>query len=695
MPLLLTKLFIPKMTDKHVRREMLLSKLIEGYHAGNQLTLVCAPAGYGKSTAVLEFLNSVNADSAWISLDEGDNDAQRFLAYMVAALRKANVTIGNDIDSLITDIALKTTETILTMLVNDIADCRCGKVLVMDDYHAIRVQKINDILKFLLDHQPLNLHIVIISREDPQLPLARLRMKGKLTELRMEDLLFSKEEAAELFDKSANVTLGDEAIRKLTDRTEGWIAGLQLASLLLKNYRQDQIDEYIDRFDGSNKYIIDYLVEEVLEHLTQDISDFLCKTSVLDRMNDRLCNELTGRSDSRDILQRIDRANLFLIPLDDKREWFRYHHLFADSVKTRLSEDEEREQNRKAAIWMRNNNFSYEAVRYAFQSKDVDLAVSMVEGSVMEAFQNAQLDSLVTWMDMLPENKIRESEVLSVRKAIACFIIGRVNDAIKYMNTLDREFEQNASLHNRGLLYYLRAMVAALAGRDVEPLAREALKFLQPWDPIARTSALNSLGRAQYVKGQVSEATGTFRSAYEEGLKIGYQFVTTLALMNYSSCLHAMGQSKTAIELCEQYIEEMKSRFDKLPLFIGILYVTMAGFYDSNNDREKAGIFKEEGLALCRSISFDVEASLKVFGNTGLLKKAVEKADVMINGETLSARETEILSLLGKGFSNREIAESLFVTINTIQWHISHIYGKLGVRSRTQAILKAKEIEIL
>lgn len=694
MPLLLTKLFIPMMTYQHIKRDKLLNKLIAGYNAGNQLTLVCAPAGYGKSTTVLEFLKSVDANCAWISLDEGDNDAQRFLAYMVAALRKAEVTIDNDIDSLISDISLKTTETILTMLVNRIAVSEGRKVLVLDDYHIIRAQKINDILKFFLDHQPPNLHLIIISREDPQLPLARLRMKGRLTELRMDSLLFSWEEAAELFDKSIDVKLSNEAVKKLTYRTEGWIAGLQLVSLLLKNYRQDQVDEYIDKFDGTNSYIIDYLVEEVLEHQARDVSDFLCKTSVLERMNDKLCNELTGRSDSRDILQYIDKANLFLSPLDDKREWYRYHHLFADSLKTRLSEDTQRELNRKAAIWMNSNNFTYEAVGYAFKSKDMNLAISMVDDTVIEAFRNAELDSLTKWMDMLPEDMVKESEMFSVRKAITNFIRGQVNEAIKYMISRDKEFEQNASLHNKGLLFYLKAMIAALAGQDAEQPAREALKFLQPWDLIARTSALYTLGRAQYAKGQVSEAAYNFKSAYEEGLKIGHQFVTTLALMNYGYCLHVTGKSKEALELCEQYIDDMKRQCDKLPPFVGLLYVTVAEFYN-NTDIEKARMYKEEGIALSKSISYDAEVPIKAFNNTKPVKEAVEIADVLICGEKLSERETEILTQLGKGLSNREIAETLFVTINTIQWHISHIYGKLGVKSRTQAILKAKELRIL
>jgi LuxR family maltose regulon positive regulatory protein len=672
-----------------------LQKLIIGYSAGNQLTLVCAPAGYGKTTAVLEFLHAAGADSAWISLDEGDNDAQRFLAYLVAALRKAQVPIGNDIDSLLTDIGMKTTETVLTMLVNDIAICSGKKVIVLDDYHVIHSSKVNDMLKFLLGHQPPNLHLIIISREDPQLPLSRLRMKDKLTELRADDLLFSCDEAAELFNKSTEIKLGSEAVQKLTHRTEGWIAGLQLAALLLKSIRQDQIDDYIGKFDGTNSYIIDYMVEEVLEHQPQEISDFLCKTSVLERMNDKLCNELTGRCDSREVLQRIDKANLFLIPLDDKREWSRYHHLFADSLKIRLSEEDEKELYGKAAVWMKSNGFSYEAVRYAFKSKDMILAMKMVEDTTLEAFQNAQLESLVKWLEMLPEDMIKKSEVLSVRKAIACFITGRNDEAIKYMNSLDDNFEQKASPHNKGLLYYLKAVTAGLMGQDSEPFAREALKYLQPWDPIARTSALNNLGRAQYMKGQVSDALVTLKNAYEEGLKLGYQFVTVLALMNYSSCLHATGQSKKALTLCEQYIAQMKSKYDKLPPFVGILYVTMSGFYSSSNDTKRARLLKEEGLELCRSISYDVEGSLKIFNKATGVKEVKEAAGVINFVEKLSERELEVLTLLGKGLSNREIAKTLFITINTTQWHISHIYEKLGTKSRTQAILKAKEFGIL
>lgn len=712
-PLLFTKLFIPQISDNHILRKAQLKKLRAGLERNNQLSLVCAPAGYGKITLVLEFLQAVDENTAWVSLDDGDNDPQRFLLYLTAALKNSGMEIGKDVETLITDIGFSKSDTVLTMLINSIANLKDKVILVLDDYHLIRSPKINEIIKFLLDHQPINLHLVILSREDPKLPLASLRMRDKLTEIRLGELLFSYEEASEFFHSAIGRKISNQDVEKVTMRTEGWIAGLQLAALLLKNYSEAQMEDFFHKFDGTNSYIIDYLVEEVLDHQDQKIRDFLCRTSVLERMNDELCNELTNRLDSKEVLIQLEKKNLFLISLDDKKEWYRYHHLFADSLKTSLSKEEERNLYKLTSVWMKKNGFSNEAVRYAFKSKDLELAIKMVEDSVLETFQTAQLDSLVEWMENLPVDMIKNNEVLSVRKGIALIIVGRITEAIQYLNYLDQEFERKASSHNKGLLFMARAMLANIDGKDAENLAKEALKYLEPWDPIAITSTLNSLGRAQYRKGNVADAVLTFQGAFEAGLKLGYQFITTLALMNYSLCLHTIEQNEMAIALCNQYMEEMKKVYHKLPPYIGVLYISMAELYLHNNEVDKARYYKEEGLALCNMISFDGEASLKMykdFGSKNNLREAAKntltaginsetvnskKIGILDYNEKLSEREAEILELIGKGLSNQEIANTLFISKNTTQWHISHIYTKLGVKNRTQSILRAKEFGIL
>jgi LuxR family maltose regulon positive regulatory protein len=709
LSLLLTKLFIPRLSNKVVKRETVIKKILTGYEDKHQLTLVCAPAGYGKTTVILEFLHSIDANTAWLSIDLGDNDPHRFLMYLVAALKKAGVAIGYDIDALIADAGLKATETTLTLIINSIAVGNHSVILVLDDYHIIQSDEVNKMIKFLLDHQPPNFHLIITTREDPQLPLARLRLKNMVTEVRMADLEFTSQEAAELFDISNGNMLSKCSVEILTQKTEGWIAGLQLASLLFKNRNDDQVENYIRNFNGTSNYIIDFLMEEVLKHQDPDLKDFLTKTSILERMNYDLCDEVTQRNDSRELLHRIEKANLFLIPLDDTRNWYRYHHLFTDSLKVTLSQEEESIYYKRAAHWMNAHGFSHEAVHYAFMSKDKQLAIQMVEDSVLEAFQNAQLESLVKWLALISDADTMASEVLCVRKAIALFVTGRTNEAIQYLILLDNGFLENASMHNKGLLLSIKAMIAVYMGQDAEDLSRQALAHLQLWDPISRTSSLNTLGRAQFQKGCVGQALDTFKCAYAEGLKIGYQFITMLALMNYSMCLHTIGQSEEALSLCDQTIQEMIIRFDKLPPYIGVIYVVLSELYDGMGEKAKSAWYEEKGTALCESISYDVAAYLKLFANSGAGKAAdsasekrqtasseSERKDAALEyGAVLSQRELEILILLGKGLSNREIANSLFVTINTIQWHISNIYSKLGVKSRTQALFRGKELGIL
>jgi LuxR family maltose regulon positive regulatory protein len=289
---------------------------------------------------------------------------------------------------------------------------------------------------------------------------------------------------------------------------------------------------------------------------------------------------------------------------------------------------------------------------------------------------------------------VRGNEILCVRRPIACFITGRMQEAVSFLTALGPDFEKEASPHNLGLYYSMKAMMASATGQDAEPLAKEALKYLEPWDPIARTSTYNTLGRAQYRKGNVSEAAETFQNALSSGMRLGHQFVTTLVMMNYSSCLHILGRHEEALKQCESFIAGMERQYGQLPPYVGILYVTMAGILLALGDKDKAAQLKAEGEALCQSISYDVTASLKVF-QTPSPTAGKPPVQVLEFGEKLSERETEILRLLGEGLSNGEIAKTLYISTNTTQWHISHLYGKLGVKSRTQAVAKAREMGLI
>lgn len=890
MPVLSTKLFIPELRDDRVRRRALVDKMASGIRMNTKLTLVSAPAGYGKTSLVIELIEFLDMTTTWLSLDESESDLPQFLSYCIAALKKAGVMIGVESERMALDFALSSTQAPMTMIINDIAAFSEKIILVLDDFHLIRSPNVHNAVKFLLEHQPPNFHLVIITREDPSLPLSQLRVQREITEIRMEELCFTTEETVDFLCRVMELKLSPEAVKAIAYRTEGWAAGLQLVGLSLNNCEERDVVEFIEAYKDTNRYIIDYLVEEVISHQPYEIRDFLCKTSVLDRMNGNLCDSITGANNSRQLLYELEKANLFVIPLDSKRDWYRYHHLFADSLRAELTEEEEQGMHKKAAAWFWDNGFKQEAIKHALKSGDMILSQKLLEDSTEDVFKNAQLSMFVSWTNSIHEDFVKGSEILSVRKAWALYLTGRMSEARQYMNSLGEDFIEKTTQHNKGLILSLKAIMAQQAGcGDPEVLAEEALRFLEAWDPMARISTLNILGRAQESRGKTAKANETFKMAYNESLKLGFTFITTLALKSLCTSLNIMGKCCEAMELYTAYIERMMKEFGKLPPFIGIAYLGLAELFYERNQLDKAKDYMEEGMELCRSISYDWapytefvkariqfaagerEAAIRnmehalisarsknipglatiniavltelllrdgklnkakeyeaVFesqienigmgasevvylayarlliyrkaGNAvlGLLEaleretyrsrklkelivvyilyaevyysaKEYEKADEYIDKavelaepqeyyrlfledeelvkgiilhrkkergqflqklaeylkvcvpeekapriestevvnswqgnldglkyiEKLSKREVEILSLIAEGMSNNDIANALYISTNTTQWHISHIYSKLEVKSRTQAVLKARAWGIL
>src|SRR2546427_5177900 len=335
-PILATKLYLPRLRPNVVSRPRLLERLNEGLH--RKLTLISAPAGFGKTTLVSEWVVGCQRPAAWLSLDEGDNDPTRFLTYLVAALQTIAATIGEGVVGVLQSPQPPPTEAILTALLNDITTIKDQFVLVFDDYHVIDAKPIDHALTFLLDHLPPHMHLVIATREDPPLPLARLRVGGHLTEVRAVDLRFTPSEAAEFLNQGMGLNLSAEDITALEARTEGWIAGLQLAAISLQG--QQDAASFITSFTGSHHFVLDYLLEEVLQQQPESIQTFLLRTSILDRMTGSLCDAvlLNPSGSGQATLEYIEHANLFLVPLDNERRWYRYHQLFADLLRQRLQQ---------------------------------------------------------------------------------------------------------------------------------------------------------------------------------------------------------------------------------------------------------------------------------------------------------------------------------------------------------------------
>jgi LuxR family maltose regulon positive regulatory protein len=368
-PILATKLYIPPPQSEIVLRPRLSTRLDDGLH--RKLTLISAPAGFGKTTLVSEWLAGGQRLAAWLSLDDGDKDLTRFLTYLVAALQTIAAHIGDGVLGVLQSPQPPPAETILTALLNEIATISDPFVLVLDDYHEMDAQPVDQALSFLIEHLPPQMHLVIVTREDPHLPLARLRARRHLTELRVADLRFTATEAAEFLNQVMGLNLSAEDIAALEARTEGWIAGLQLAAISMQGHQDTT--RFIQSFTGSHDFVMDYLVEEVLHQQTESVRTFLLHTSSLDRLCGPLCDALTGQDFSQAILETLERANLFVVPLDNKRQWYRYHHLFAGVLQARLIEEQPNQVpalHRQASEWYEQNGLRSDAIRHALAMED-------------------------------------------------------------------------------------------------------------------------------------------------------------------------------------------------------------------------------------------------------------------------------------------------------------------------------------
>jgi LuxR family maltose regulon positive regulatory protein len=442
-PLLETKLHVPRGRRGLVARPRLIERLSRG--AESALTLVSAPAGFGKTTLLTEWLADTPADgrsAAWLSLDQPDNDPARFWKYLIAALETAAPAVGAGALSLLRS-PQEPIEAVLATLLNDLSALSNDVVLVLDDYHVIDARDVQDGMAFLLEHLPPQMHLVIAGRADPALPLSRLRGRGELVEIRAADLRFTPDEAAAYLNEVMGLVLTAQDVAALEGRTEGWIAALQLAALSLQG--RDDAAGFIAGFAGDDRYIVDYLVEEVLQRQPENVRSFLLKTSILSRLSGSLCDAVTGQDGGKAMLEALDRGNLFLVQLDDRRRWYRYQHLFGDVLRAHLEDeqpDRVRELHLRASDWYERNGERSEAIRHALAAEDFERAADLVELALPALRRGRQYATLRLWLEALPEELIRVRPVLSVGYAGALMVRGEVEgvearllDAERWLDT--------------------------------------------------------------------------------------------------------------------------------------------------------------------------------------------------------------------------------------------------------------------
>jgi LuxR family maltose regulon positive regulatory protein len=439
--LLATKLRIPRPRAGWVPRPRLVHRVRVGTQ--RELVLVCGPAGFGKSSLLADWVRGEQRPVAWLSLDMGDNDPVRFWRHILAALDGVRPGVVDRVRALVTGGASSSFVT-LTVLVNELAAMPDDVALVVDDYHLIDSAEVHRSLEFLLDHLPTSLHLVLASRSDPPLPLARLRARGQLTELRADELRFTPDETAQLLRGTVGHDLPDPVVAALGERTEGWAAGLQLAALSL----QGRIDvaRFVEEFSGSHRFVLDYLTQEVLENLPAELRTFLLETSVLDRLSGPLCDAVVGRTDSQELLEAVERANLFLIPLDAERRWWRYHQFFADLLRAnlrRLHPARVPELHRAAASWYEQRELPGDAIRHALAAGDAARAGQLVAAHLEEQiWRRAEGATVVSWLAALPSEVIYGRPLLTLGQAYVTLMAGRLDEVEPLLTLAEQAFER-------------------------------------------------------------------------------------------------------------------------------------------------------------------------------------------------------------------------------------------------------------
>jgi LuxR family maltose regulon positive regulatory protein len=605
-PLLTTKLYIPPTRPEFVSRPRLIERLSEGLH--RKLTLVSAPAGFGKTTLVSDWLRQLDVPIAWVSLDESDNDPVRFLTYFVAALQTIEARqepagdIGQGALGMLQSPQLPPTEAVLTSLINDIAAIPDRFVLVLDDYHLIETQPIHDALTFLLEHLPPQMHLVIASRDNPLLPLPRLRARGQLTELRATDLRFASSEASEFLNQAMGLNLSAEDIAALETRTEGWIAGLQLAAISMQGH--EDATRFIKSFTGSHHFVLDYLLEEVLHQQPESIQTFLLHTSILDRLTGSLCDAVLSlgagergskgefspaplppsppahrpSASGQETLEYLQHANLFIVSLDEERRWYRYHHLFADLLRQRLPQklpDRVPMLHIRASEWYEQNGFADEAIEHALRGEDFERAAHLIEEQAEAVWGRGEETKLGRWLDGLPPELVLTKPQLCIFHAWKLFTRGQQDAAEQSLQAAEKALGPSTDLATetspierdqrsepdrmkiQGRAAAIRAFLAFFRG-DVPGIiqfARQALEFLPEQDLTWRSTVAIALGDAHSIKGEMVAAYQAQSEALEACKVAGDIYLVMLTNLKVATTLRSQGRLQRTIEICRQQMQ--------------------------------------------------------------------------------------------------------------------------------------------
>jgi LuxR family transcriptional regulator, maltose regulon positive regulatory protein len=619
--LLATKLHIPRPRPNFLARPRLLERLAQG--TARELTLVCAPAGFGKTSLLGEWARASRRPVAWLSLDQGDSDPARFWRYLAAALDGLRAGIHQQVAALLQGVQQPPLEAVLTVMVNELVALPDEVVLVLDDYHLVEAPSVHDSLAFLLQRLPPGLRLVLASRGDPPLPLARLRARGQLTELREADLRFTAEETAALLREATGLELPADSVAALAARTEGWVAGLQLAALSLSGHADPA--SFVATFTGSHRYVLDYLTEEVLARQPDHLVGFLLETSVLERLSGPLCEAVTGRSDSQQLLEQVERANLFLVPLDEVRGWWRYHQLFADLLRARLQQadpDRLADLHRAAASWSEAHGLGDDAIRHALAAEDPGWAARLIERHLEEQIlRRSEAATMARWLAALPDEVARARPRLCLGQAISALLRGRADQAEPLIQAAERAFEQTAdepyepSVGRAASILANVPAVTAVARADLARLrgdpdgeaafARQALAQLTEQDGLLLGSfARYHLAMADWLGGRLAQAERALVEVVAERAVAGERYLAVRAGHDLGHVQQAQGRLGAALRTYQHGLQ-IAAEPGQVPLpAAGMAHVGLSEVLYERNELDAALRHATEGVALCRQLAY-------------------------------------------------------------------------------------------
>jgi LuxR family transcriptional regulator, maltose regulon positive regulatory protein len=737
--LLATKLHVPVIRGQLVQRADLLDALSTGRRG--KLTVLSAPAGWGKTTLIAQWV--LGADDVerfgWLSLDSSDNDPVWFWMYVIAALQQVSPEVGTRAFELL-GMGADPLLVALPSLLNELVAIDDQVVLILDDYHLVVSRAVHEQMAFVIDRMPASLHLVVATRSDPLLPLARLRASGDLLELRTDDFRFQAIEADRLLNDVLGLNLADTEIQILCQRTEGWAAGLYLAALSLAG-RTDAA-AFIKTFAGDNRHIVDYLMAEVLDGQPPQLRSFLLCTSVLGRLSGALCDAVLQAAGSASVLEKIERENLFLVPLDLTRRWYRYHQLFGELLRTELQRSEPDlagDLHRRAAVWFEAEGLVDEAVHHLVAGGDISASADLIAADWAIEINGGGLSTVSRWLDLLPYGTVSQDPRLSVARAWIALNVGHLDDAAEWIQAVEtRSATDTPDGGSVGAqVVVLRAFHSFKTGALPAALetARRAISLDLGEAPLGQSVAYCVYGSALYFSGTMHEAQAAFRRAVQlaekEGdrrarvyalghmamisaehgqladaehqirlasgsgrdLAEGEHFVDVMVSLATATVLDLRGDATAAVDAADMAV--MSARQGGGILEVAKALLIRAEILEHLGDHDRAQASLQEANTLVRGCA---DAGIV----PSLLAAADRSASVAVAlrnggcvGEELTSKELEVLRLLATQLSRREIGQQLYVSLNTVKTHQRAVYRKLGVEDRRAAVKRARELGLL